>query len=113
MAFNQQASLKGFDRVFSVSPEARPYTLRDNGFVNTNKGNFQYKRSLKTDNAQGLVFKVMIDEDLKTLKMSTASEKGFKTIDVTQLNNNEVIIEKINFILDGFVERHVLIEHNA
>ena len=104
MAFNQQASLKGFNRVFSVSPEARPYTLRDNGFVNTNKGNFQYKRSLKTDNAQGLVFKVMIDEDLKTLKMSTAGEKGF---------NNEVIIEKINFILDGFVERHVLIEHDA
>lgn len=110
MAFNQEATLLGFDRTFSVSPEAKPYTLRDNGFVNTNKGNFQYKRSLDSQSRQGLVLKISIDADLKGIKISTVNEKGFKTVDISKLNDNEMVVEKVNFIFDGFVDRSVLVE---
>lgn len=110
MAFKNEAMLRGFNRTFSVSPEARPYTLRDNGFVNTKSGNFEYKRSLDTDQPNGVVLKAMVDKNLTGLKLSTVTESGFKSVDVTKLNNNAMLVEKINFILDGFVDRNVLIE---
>ena len=62
MAFAKTAVLKGFDRTFSVSPECKPYTLRDNGFSETKGGNFQYKRSLDTEHRNGLVLKVTVDK---------------------------------------------------
>lgn len=111
MAFNREAELKGFNRRFSVSPDAKPYTLRDNGFVNTKSGNFQYKRSFDSDNKQGLVLKVTIDSELQGLKISTVNEKGFKAVDVMKLDNNAMIVEKVNFIFDGFIDRNVLIEN--
>lgn len=110
MAFTQQATLPGIGRVFEVSPEARPYTLRDNGFVNTKRGNFLYERPLDSSHRQGLVLKVTVDKDIKTLKISTVTSQGFQAVDVTQLANNEMLLEKINFIFDGFVDRNCLVE---
>lgn len=110
MAFTKVAELTGFDRKFSVSPEAKPYTLRDNGFVNTNSGNFMYKRPLDSTHRQGLVLKVTIDKDLEGLSISTVNEKGIKTVNVMKLTDNEMVVEKINFIFDGFIDRSVLVE---
>lgn len=111
MAFTQTATLQGFERQFSVSPECKPYTLRDNGFNETKGGNFLYKRELDSDHRQGLVLKVTIDSNLATLKISTVNNKGLSSVDVTKLNNNAMVLEKINFIFDGFVDRSVLVEH--
>lgn len=113
MAFTKTATLQGFNRTFSVHPECKPYTLRDNGFTNTKGNNFQYKRSLDSDHRQGLVLKVLIDADLETLKISTVNNKGLSAVDVTKLNNNAMVVEKINFIFDGFVDRNLMVEHKA
>lgn len=110
MAFTKQATLKGFNRTFEVSPLCKPYTLRDNGFVETTGGNFQYKRPLDTQHRDGLVLKVTVKKDLKTLKISTVNTKGLNSVDVMKLENNAMIVEKINFIFDGFVERNVMVE---
>lgn len=110
MAFKEEATLLGFDRTFKVSPECRPYTLRDNGFTNTKQGNFEYRRPLDSESRQGLVLKVMVDKNLKGIKISTVTDKGFKTVDVSKLDNNAMVVEKVNFIFDGFVDRNVLIE---
>lgn len=110
MAFKNIAELKGFNRKFSVSPEAKPYTLRDNGFVETRSGNHIYKRPLDSANKAGLVLKVTIDKALETVKISTVNEKGFKTVDISKLDDNAMLVEKVNFIFDGFVDRDVLIE---
>lgn len=110
MAFNTSAVLEGFDRRFKVSPQARPYTLRDNGFVNTRQGNFEYKRELDTDHKQGLTLKVKVDKDLQGLSISTVNKKGIRKVDVMKLDNNAMLIEKINFIFDGFIDRNVLEE---
>lgn len=110
MAFKQTAELKGFNRTFSVNPEVRPYTLRDNGFVDTKGGNYIYKRPLDSAHKQGLVLKVTIDSDLKGLKVSTVNEKGLSTVDISKLDNNSMVVEKVNFIFDGFIDRDVLVE---
>jgi len=110
MAFKETAELKGFNRTFSVSPEARPYTLRDNGFTDTKSRNFIYKRALDSTHKQGLILKVTVDKDLKGLKISTVNEKGLTAVDITKLDNNSMVVEKVNFIFDGFVDRNVLNE---
>lgn len=110
MAFKTQATILGINRTFEVSPECKPYTLRDNGFTETKGGNFQYRRPLDTENKRGLVLKVTVKKDLKTLKISTVTSNELTAVDVTKLENNAMILEKINFIFDGFVDRHVMIE---
>ena len=111
MAFGKEATLKGFERKFSVSPECKAYTLRDNGFTETKGGNFQYKRALDTEHRNGLVLKVTVDKAIKGVKISTVNNNGLSAVDVTKLANNAMVLEKINFIFDGFVDRSVLIEH--
>ena len=110
MAFTKQATLKGFNRTFEINPACKPYTLRDNGFTESTGGNFQYKRPLDSHHRDGLVLKVLVNKDFKTLKISTVNNKGLTAVDVTKLAHNEMVVEKINFIFDGFVERNVLTE---
>lgn len=110
MVFAKTATLKGFNRTFEVNELCKPYTLRDNGFVETKGGNFQYKRALDSTNRDGLVLKVTVKSDLSGLKISTVTNKGLTAVDVSTLSHNDMIVEKINFIFDGFVERHVLNE---
>lgn len=110
MAFTTVAELKGFDRKFSINPECKAYTLRDNGFTETKGGNHQYKRKLDTEHRNGLILKVTVKKDLKTLKISTVTNNELTAVDVTKLENNAMILEKINFIFDGFVDRNVMVE---
>ncbi|MGY4104385.1 cysteine desulfurase [Ignavigranum ruoffiae] len=110
MSFQQEAELKGFDRVFKVSPACKAYTLRDNGFMKTNSGNHVYKRDMNVDHKQGLILKVMVNKDLDGLSIATVSHNELKRIDVSKLDNNAMLVEKINFIFDGFIDRNVLVE---
>lgn len=110
MAFSKQAVLPGFHRCFAISPECKPYTLRDNGFVNTKGGNFLYKRDMNVANNQGLVLKVTVNADMTGLSIATVNHSGLKQIDVMKLENNAMLIEKINFIFDGFIDRKVMVE---
>lgn len=110
MAFVEQAKLAGFDRVFKVSPNCKPYTLRDNGFVETKGGNYLYKRELKSTHRSGLVLKVTVDHEIEVLKISLVTSNGLQTVNINNLANNEMVKEKINFIFDGFIDRNVLVE---
>ena len=55
--------------------------------------------------------KVTVKNDLKTLKISTVTSNELTAVDVSKLDNNAMLVEKINFIFDGFVDRNVMIEH--
>ena len=108
MAFTPTASLKGSNHVFSVNPTCKGYTLRDNGFTETKSGNFQLIRSLDEtiDDHRGL--KVMVDKDRKQLKISTVTKNGLQTVDLYGKANTAMAVEKLEFILEGLVERGVL-----
>ena len=97
MAFTPTASLKGSNQVFSVSPTCKGYTLRDNGFTETKSGNFQLIRSLDET----------ID-DHRELKISTVTKNGLQTVDLYGKANTAMAVEKLEFILEGLVERGVL-----
>lgn len=112
MAFKNTAKVIGLDRSFQVSPEARPYTLRDNGFVNTKGGNFQYKRDMTNESNQEFVLKVTVDSKLEGLKISTVNGTGLQSVNISLLKDNDMLLEKVNFIFDGFVDRKVLVEVN-
>lgn len=47
MAFETTATVLGAATQYRIAPEAKKYTLRDNGFTETNGGNFQLIRALK------------------------------------------------------------------
>ncbi|MBG9985627.1 cysteine desulfurase [Facklamia sp. DSM 111018] len=110
MAFADQATLRGFNRTFKIHPECKPYTLRDNGFQETRGGNYLYKRELDSTHRTGLVLKVTVNHNLQGIKISTVNNNGLQGVNVFNLANNEMVIEKINFIFDGFVDRQVLVE---
>ena len=72
MAFQEKAAVEGSDIFYKVNPDAKRYTLRDNGFTETNSGNFQLVRSLDAtpQSKTGFKLKITIANDLKTFLMS-------------------------------------------
>ena len=44
MAFETTTTVLGAETRYQLAPEAKKYTLRDNGFTETNSGNFQLIR---------------------------------------------------------------------
>lgn len=97
-----------------MSPKCKRYTLRDNGFEETKAGNFQLVRSLDAIGAskKNLQIKVTVSKSIDELKISTTNKSGLTPVDLYKMKNNEMIIEKFEFILEGLVDRDVLIELN-
>ena len=60
------------------------------------------------DDHRGLKLKVMIDKDRKQLKISTVTKNGLQTVDLYGKANTVMAVEKLEFILEGLVERGVL-----
>lgn len=112
MAFEKTASLKGSNKTYKVSSLAKRYTLRDNGFEITHAGNFQLIRDLgeNINDRRGLKLKIMIDKDIAELKLSTTTKNGLQAVQLYGKQGVEMAVEKLQFILDGLVERHVLEE---
>ncbi|MBS4750605.1 cysteine desulfurase [Carnobacteriaceae bacterium zg-ZUI78] len=114
MAFQHTVTVSGLNKTYSISDKCKKYTLRDNGFEETKAGNFQLQRSLDVIGAEKKNFKlkITVSKDLKELKISTTTGNGLNAVDLYKLKNNEMIIEKFEFTLDGLVDRDVLVEVN-
>ena len=50
----------------------------------------------------------MVDKDKKQLKISTVTNNGLQTVDLYGKANTAMAVEKLEFILEGLVERGVL-----
>ena len=50
----------------------------------------------------------MVDKDKKSLKISTVTKNGLQTVDLYGKPNTAMAVEKLEFILEGLVERGVL-----
>lgn len=112
MAFKEQATVEGGTTLYKVNPEAKKYTLRDNGFTETKSGNFQLIRSLDAtpQSNEGFKLKITISQDLKTLKMSVTTANGLKALNIFKNDNHEMSREKFQFLIDGMISRGVLQE---
>lgn len=107
MAFEKQATVLGSDVYYRIAPEAKRYTLRDNGFTETNGGNFQLIRSLEAtpQSKEGFKLKITVDKDIQTLKMSVTTGNGLKSVNLFKGNQHEMLQEKFYFLMDGFISR--------
>lgn len=110
MAFEKKAALLGSNEQFQVSPNAKKYTLRDNGFEETKKGNFQLSRTMDTNmiNNQGVKLKIVVSNELTQLKISVTTGNGLRTVNIYNGDAYKEIREKVAFILENLVERGVL-----
>ncbi|MHC5269619.1 DUF1831 domain-containing protein [Enterococcus sp. LJL98] len=107
MAFEQKATILGCDVFYRIAPEARRYTLRDNGFTETNGKNFQLIRPLEAtpQSNEGFKLKITVDSDIKTLKMSVTTANGLKAVNLFKGTQHEMLQEKFYFLMDGFISR--------
>ena len=67
MAFETTATVLGAATQYRIAPEAKKYTLRDNGFTETNGGNFQLIRGLEAtpQSKEGFKLKITVAKDLQ------------------------------------------------
>lgn len=112
MSFSKVMFIKGYNKSFAVSPKCKKYTLRDNGFEETKTGSFQLVRYLDVigSTKKNVRLKIGVSKDLTELKISTTTANGLTAIDLYKMTNNEMIIEKFEFTLEGLVDRDVLVE---
>ena len=107
MAFQQKATVLGSDVFYRIAPQAKRYTLRDNGFTETHGGNFQLLRPLGAtpQSKEGFKLKITVDADIKTLKMSITTANGLKAVNLFKGTQHEMLQEKFYFLMDGFISR--------
>lgn len=111
MLFEKKLEIKGMNKTFEISPKCKRYTLRDNGFEETKAGNFQLSRTLDVVGLPAkFKMKLTISKNLETLKLSITNMTGLTAVDLYKMSKSERIIEKFEFIIDGLVDRDVLIE---
>lgn len=107
MAFEKKATILGSNVFYRIAPEAKRYTLRDNGFTETNGGNFQLIRGLEAtpQSKEGFKLKITVDKDIQTLKMSVTTGNGLKAVNLFKGTKHEMLHEKFYFLMDGFISR--------
>ncbi|MFD1900307.1 DUF1831 domain-containing protein [Enterococcus termitis] len=110
MAFENKATVEGSEVYYKVNEQAKKYTLKDNGFVETNSGNFQLIRPLNAtpQSKDGFKLKITIANDLKTLKMSVTTANGLKAMNIFKSDAHAMSQEKFYFLMDGMISRGVL-----
>ncbi|MGM0218153.1 DUF1831 domain-containing protein [Enterococcus sp. AZ126] len=110
MAFKEKATVEGCTVFYKVNEQAKKYTLKDNGFTETNSGNFQLIRPLDgtPQSKEGFKLKITIAEDLKTLKMSVTTANGLKAMNIFKNESHAMSQEKFYFLMDGMISRGVL-----
>lgn len=111
MAYDKVTTLKGSSKSYRLHDDIKRYTLRDNGFQETKTGNFQYFRDVSPLNSnQSVMLKILVSKDLDSLRMSTTTANGLKTLDVYGKANMETVVENINYILASLIEENVIRE---
>lgn len=112
MAFQETATVLGSPVAYRLSPEAKRYTLRDNGFTETNGGNFQLIRPLEAtpQSKEGFKLKITVDKEIKTLKMSITTGNGLKAVNIFKDEQHRMLQDKFYFLMDGFISRGLFVK---
>lgn len=107
MAFTKTATVEGSPVVYQLHPDAKRYTLRDNGFTETNGGNYQLIRPLDAtpQSKEGFRLKITVAKDLETFKMSITTANGLKAVNIFKDDKHTMSQEKFYFLMDGMISR--------
>lgn len=112
MAFETTTTVLGAETRYQLAPQAKKYTLRDNGFTETNSGNFQLIRGLEAtpQSKEGFKLKITVAKDIKTFKMSITTANGLKAVNIFKDPQHKMLQEKFYFLMDGFISRGLFIK---
>lgn len=107
MAFAKTATVLGCPVTYRLNPSAKRYTLRDNGFTETNGGNYQLVLPLKAtpQSQEGFKLKITVDGTIENLKMSITSKNGLQAVNIFKNDKQSMLQEKFYFLLDGMIDR--------
>src|SRR5690625_3825511 len=110
MTQSNEASLPGSEQKYRVHPDAKRYTMRDNAFMETKNGNFQYERPLTTKPGQKTapVLKVTVSKDFSNLKISSVAANGIKKVNWYANDEMKEARELAEFYLEDFTRENVL-----
>jgi hypothetical protein len=109
MAFTDTATIKGSKYTWKLSPSVKRFTLRDNGFEETNGRNYQLIRPIEAtpQSDEGFRLKITVNKDLKTFKMSITTADGLRKVDIFKSDATAANQEKFYFLMAGMVDRGV------
>ncbi|WP_028274153.1 hypothetical protein [Atopococcus tabaci] len=104
------ASLPGASDTYRIHPDAKKYTLRDNGFTETKSGKFQLVRILGTmvSDPHAPKLKITISKDLSDLKFSTTTANGLQPVNIYKNDKFSEYRESVEAVFYGLLEGKVL-----
>ena len=110
MTQSNETALPGSDQKYRIHPDAKRYTMRDNAFIETKNGNFQYERVLskKPGTKTAPKLKVTVSKDFNDLRMSTVAANGVKKVNLYANEQQQEARELAEFYLATFVQEGIL-----
>lgn len=103
----KEATVLGCPVSYRLTETTKKYTLRDNGFQETNAGNFQLVRPLDAtpQSKQGFKLKITVSKDIDAMKMSVTTVNGLKAVDIFKNESFKMNQDKFYFLMDGMIDR--------
>ena len=109
MAFQTSVSLKNCAFTYSIHPNIKKFTLKDNTFGQTKVGNYELSRLLEKvpNSGEGFLLKIIVNKDLTGFKINITDKSGLRLVDIFKNPENHILQEKFYFLMDSLVERQV------
>jgi hypothetical protein len=109
MAFETSLHLTDSKYRYTISPQVRKFTLRDNTFEETKVGNYELKRLLeKVPNSnEGFLLKIIINKSLDGFKLNITDKSGLRLVNIFKNDDNKILQDKFYFLMDSLVERNI------
>ncbi|PCS00451.1 DUF1831 domain-containing protein [Lactococcus fujiensis] len=110
MAFVTEKHLDDCKDTYALSPSIKKFTLKDNTFIQTKAGSYEFKRILEEvpNSGRGFLLKIIINSDLTGFKMAITDLSGLRNVNIFK-NANSIIQEKFYFQMNALVDRGIFI----
>lgn len=113
MPYTATAKPEGSPIAYRLGDSVKKYTLRDLGFTETKRGNFQLIRPLDPTPQikSGTKLKLTINESLDGLKMAIVTTDGMRTVNIFNRDDEEgkMIQEKFQFLMNALAQRDAVV----
>lgn len=109
MAFQTSVSLQDCHFTYSIHPNVKKFTLRDNTFFETKVGNYELSRLLEAvpNSGQGFKLKIIINKELTGFKINITDQSGLRLVNIFKSEKHAIIQQKFYFLMDSLVEREI------
>lgn len=109
MAFQTSVHLEDSKDTYRLNPSVKKFTLKDNGFIETASGNFQFERLLEAvpNSGDGFKLKIIVNRELNKLKLSITDMSGLRLVNIFKNDKNQMIQEKFYFQMQTLIDREV------